>query len=765
LLTCLTVALTAAAVGVTGLPAAVATQSAAVTSLTGETQTVSFRDASVTVPADWPVRDMSGRPGCVRMDRQAVYVGDPSRVTCPADLVGRVPAVHLTTQSTQGVTSPDRVVLADDSPVAVVVSAGDDESTARAIADTVTYQDGTAEVVEPSTATDARTLADWSTTPATSTTPANSTTAPTSSVAATSSAGRTLSDTTFTGQGFDACTARSLDELAVWFTSSPYRAVNMYIGGASRGCSQPNLNSSWVSGAVAQGWVLIPTYVGLQAPCTSYTNRIDPATAAAQGAAAADDAVAQLNALGLGLGNPVWFDMEAFSYSNEPCRAAVLSFLDSWSAQLRYRGYVAGVYGSASSTIKAIVSQASTPGFDLPDQLWIARWCSQPYQPTCYNGTADPEVPDTLWANHQRIRQYLGGHQETWGGVTINIDTNTVDASVAPATLAADGAFVAVDGQPEVYRMAGGAPIYTTSWEAVGVAPQPVTYLSQSQFDSLRAQPRTGTFLVGAATGRAYRVSKGVASFVPSWDPYGGPQPTVTVDQEALDNAGTGGAWNHLLSGTPGVRTTGPAGYGTTAGRARFTYQGSISSSAVSTYDVRWRKARWDGTYGAWTRPSGWQRTTALGQPLGLKGGWTSCVSVRARNRAGQLSSWSGARCLSRALDDRRLSPSAGWSAGTGGTWYQDTIRSTKRKGATLTRTGVRVRRIGVVATTCPKCGRVAVLVDGRRVGTVNLRSTTYHRSQVRMLPALKRERGTVTLRVRSSGLLVQVDGLVLARS
>ena len=725
-----------------------------------ETRTVAFRGVRVEVPADWPVRRMAGEPGCVRFDRRAVYLGDPSRVTCPADLVGRTQAVHLTTRGTQGVARPDRVVTSTDSPVSVVVSAGDEPALARDIASTVTYPDATATVVAPDSVGEARTVA--------ATAATTSTTAETASTSTTSTtdspSGRTLSDTTFTGQGFDACTARSLTELATWFTYSPYKAVNMYIGGISRGCAQPNLSAAWVSGAVAQGWVLIPTYVGLQAPCTDYTNRIDPATAAAQGAAAADDAVAQLNALGLGLGNPVWFDMEAFSYSNTTCRQAVLDFLDAWSAQLRYRGYVSGVYGSAGSTIRAIVSQVSTPGFDLPDQLWIARWCTQPYQPTCYNGTNDPEVPDTLWANHQRIRQYLGGHQETWGGVTINVDSNTVDAALAPSTLAADGSFVAVSGRPELYRMAGGAPILTTSWESVGVAPQAVTTLSQSQFDSLRDQPRTGTFLVGGATSHTYRVSKGVATYVPSWDPYGGPQPTVTVDQAALDNAGTGGAWNHLLSGKPTVRRTGPDTYGTTAGRVRFTHEGGISSSAVKNYDVRWRRARWDGTFGDWTRPAGWQGTTATGVNKSLAGGWTYCVEVRARNRVGQLSAWTGGRCLTRAMDDRRLAASSGWKTRTRDRYYQGTYRTTKQKGATLSRSGARVRRVGVVATTCPSCGTVAVLVDGKRVGRVSLRSAGFHRAQVRMLPAFSRRHATVTLKVVTSGRTVQVDGLVLSR-
>jgi len=39
-------------------------------------------------------------------------------------------------------------------------------------------------------------------------------------------------------------------------------------------------------------------------------------------------------------------------------------------------------------------------------------------------------LPDNHWANHERIHQYRGGHNETWGGVTINIDNNYLD--VAP---------------------------------------------------------------------------------------------------------------------------------------------------------------------------------------------------------------------------------------------------------------------------------------------------------------------------------------------
>ena len=35
-------------------------------------------------------------------------------------------------------------------------------------------------------------------------------------------------------------------------------------------------------------------------------------------------------------------------------------------------------------------------------------------------------------ANHERVHQYTGGHDETYGGVTINIDSNAVDGPTFP---------------------------------------------------------------------------------------------------------------------------------------------------------------------------------------------------------------------------------------------------------------------------------------------------------------------------------------------
>jgi hypothetical protein len=223
----------------------------------------------------------------------------------------------------------------------------------------------------------------------------------------------------FTGLGFDACTAPSSRSMAAW-GSSPYRAVGVYIGGLNRACSQPNLTSSWVASQTEAGWYLIPTYVGLQAPTSACTScaKLSASQATAQGAAAAVDAVEDAAAIGIGPGSPIYNDMEAYTQTSS-ATAATLAFLEAWTQKLHSLGYLSGVYSSSSSGIEDLAGQIGT-GYELPDAIWVANWNGQ-------QNTADPAVPANAWASHQRIHQYRGGHDETWGGVTINIDNNYVD--------------------------------------------------------------------------------------------------------------------------------------------------------------------------------------------------------------------------------------------------------------------------------------------------------------------------------------------------
>ncbi|HET9103326.1 MAG TPA: glycoside hydrolase domain-containing protein [Solirubrobacteraceae bacterium] len=238
------------------------------------------------------------------------------------------------------------------------------------------------------------------------------------------SAGRSLprAGTVFTGLGVDTCSAPSSAQMSAW-NASPYRALGVYIGGANMACSQPNLTAAWVGQQWAAGWHLIPTYVGLQAPSNSCgCASIVPGQAGAEGTAAASDAVTQAQAVGIGAGAPIYFDMEGYSRTAADT-SAVLTFLSAWTTQLHAEGYASGVYSSGASGIQDLVSQYGT-GYPEPDDIWVADWNGSP-------DTSDPYLPSGDWAAHQRLHQYQGAHNETYGGVTINVDSDALDGGTA----------------------------------------------------------------------------------------------------------------------------------------------------------------------------------------------------------------------------------------------------------------------------------------------------------------------------------------------
>jgi len=342
----------------------------------------------------------------------------------------------------------------------------------------------------------------------------------------------------FTGLGFDACATPSGGQMRAW-SASPYRGVGIYIGGANLACSQPSLTPAWVDARLAAGWHLIPTYVGLQSPSASCgCAPINPATATAQGAAAATDAVARAGALGIGPGNPIYEDIEA--YTRTPgVSATVLAFLRGWTTTLHADGYLSGIYANTTSGVPDVVGGFGS-GYPEPDDIWIAAW----------NGlrtTADPRVPPDEWGVHQRLHQYEGAHDETYAGVTINIDSNYVDGATAgeestplaaPAakTVIPDGSFVEVSGTTNVYEIAGDAPLLVEDWADVGGI-APVTQITRAQFSGLNSVTANGTFLT-TESGAAYRVAGGAPLLVSSWAGFGGAQRAVLIDQWDIDNAG-----------------------------------------------------------------------------------------------------------------------------------------------------------------------------------------------------------------------------------
>ncbi|HSU01978.1 MAG TPA: glycoside hydrolase domain-containing protein [Nocardioides sp.] len=239
----------------------------------------------------------------------------------------------------------------------------------------------------------------------------------------------------FTGYGFDQCLAPTQSAMDTWWKKSPFSAVGIYISGDSRACrSQPNLSPTWVAAQVARGWRLLPIALGPQASCQPRFPRykddfkISPtptggyAKAAAQGVAEADKNAADATAYGIGAGSTIWYDLEGFNLADTHCRESALVFVSSWVTRIKALGYVAGFYSSASSGIKMLDdARVQRPGqLALPDRIWIARWDGAANTSTTY-------ISEDGWRPGGRMKQYLGGHNETWGGVTINIDSNFID--------------------------------------------------------------------------------------------------------------------------------------------------------------------------------------------------------------------------------------------------------------------------------------------------------------------------------------------------
>jgi uncharacterized protein (DUF2141 family) len=238
---------------------------------------------------------------------------------------------------------------------------------------------------------------------------------------------------TLAGQAFDKCEIPSLDKLQDWFNHSPYKTVNLYIGGVSRACANSALSGPYIHEISEQGWRFIPTWVGPQAYCTSFTNKIpkDKNSAYQKGIEEANKAVDQALSFGLTQadksGSVIYYDLESFDTSDTACLESAKSFVSGWSYQMRLLGNVPGLYGTASNL--DFLHSASNP----PDVVWLAHWIY-----SSYNASAtvySKYLHDSYWANHQRIRQYAGDHTETWGSTQIGgIDSNVVDGMVSDIT-------------------------------------------------------------------------------------------------------------------------------------------------------------------------------------------------------------------------------------------------------------------------------------------------------------------------------------------
>ncbi len=315
-----------------------------------------------------------------------------------------------------------------------------------------------------------------------------------------------------TRRGFDACQAQSTSNLQAWWTSSPFKDVNFYMGGRNRACSQPNLNASWITSALNIGWNLMPTWVGYQSQssictgCAKYS--ATSATARLQGIDEANLAADAAEVLGISKPNIIYFNLEKYNVETASDKA----FVDGFNERLTQRGYVPGLYVHWTNI------NSFTTITNPPQGVWVARWSGS-------GGSGPSSVPnpntitgvsDSIFVN-KRIWQHYGDFNQTWGGVSITIDSNIANGPVvgaapvaqtitftAPANRTlASGAFNVVA------TTSSGLPVTFISLAATvcTVSGTNVTLLTGGTCTLRASQAGNGSYLAAAMVDRSFTIT------------------------------------------------------------------------------------------------------------------------------------------------------------------------------------------------------------------------------------------------------------------
>ena len=430
-------------------------------------KTVEYRGYAIRVPASWPVYSLSKDPTrCVRYDVNAVYLGTPGpNQKCPAHVVGRADTVRIGGPATPGPRStplrtdlravvganragPNKsaapgtimqdpqlgqlsVAMPASAPGITATYGNDPAQVMQFLAGVYQVTQQSAPVVSPTSAPPSNPVPSSGPTPPAWIPPSWPVPTPTATGLPTQQANPMPPSTpppapAGARPGFDTCGAPALKTMQAW--RAKYAVAAIYIGGQEMGCGYGNLSKNWVQSAENMGWSLMPVFVGLQAPCNSFSKEINPRQAAAQGQQAATQAVSDAASFGLGPGSPIYFDMEAYNEKKASCVTAVLTFLDAWDRQIQASGYVSGVYSSAGSGVINLQNTSTVAGHALarPQAIWFALWDN------VVNLTGSPYMtPNGVWAQTARSKQYAGPRVVKIGGISLNVDSDLVNGPVA----------------------------------------------------------------------------------------------------------------------------------------------------------------------------------------------------------------------------------------------------------------------------------------------------------------------------------------------
>jgi hypothetical protein len=215
----------------------------------------------------------------------------------------------------------------------------------------------------------------------------------------------------------------------------------------------------------------------------------------------------------------------------------------------------------------------------------------------------------------------------------------------------------------------------------------------------------------------------------------------------------------------PSVTETAPSTLFSLSQSVTTRYSATDGGTGVASYDVRYRVAKWNGSFGSYVMPAQWQGVTATRETLAGSPGHEYCVSERAHDMIGNVSGWTPDHCQVVPLDDRSLSRTTShWTRTTPSSAYLQTLTSTSTSGEKLTLSGAHVSQLALVVTTCSSCGSVQIYRGSTLWRTVSTQSSSTHTKVVLVEPRFSLMTTTLVLKT-TANKPVKIDGIGISRT
>lgn len=182
----------------------------------------------------------------------------------------------------------------------------------------------------------------------------------------------------------------------------------------------------------------------------------------------------------------------------------------------------------------------------------------------------------------------------------------------------------------------------------------------------------------------------------------------------------------------------------------------ATDSSGIKFFRVDQRSAMSGERFGSWTT----KNISTSSTTLDLRPGETVCVRVRAFDNLDNASGFTKKGCRSLGRDDRSAVTRGTVKRVKSSVYYRGTATRLVGKSSQAKWGGVRASQARLVATSCPRCGSVAVFYGKKKVKTISLKGATRKHQQRFRLPDAST---TKKIKVRpTSARKVVVDGLIL---